>query len=63
MRFCKGICTRYKGQRIDLSWYKAGVKRCDTCQIFIKFDGLNCPCCGAKLSTRAKKSSKNKKRY
>jgi hypothetical protein len=50
---CKGICARHKalkprsGQR-----YIIGQKRCQVCQIFIKWEGLWCPCCGYRLRTR-----------
>ena len=42
---CKGICIRHKGSR----GYAAGNKRCQRCEIFIKWDGLWCPCCGYRL--------------
>jgi hypothetical protein len=29
--------------------YATGQKRCQICEIFIKWDGLSCPCCGYKL--------------
>ena len=29
--------------------YAAGQKRCQICEIFIKWDGLWCPCCGCRL--------------
>ena len=47
---CRGICIRYKaikphnGKR-----YAIGQKRCKSCEIFIKWDGLWCPCCGYRL--------------
>jgi hypothetical protein len=42
---CKGICIRYKSYRR----YAAGSKRCNQCNLFIKWDGLWCPCCGYRL--------------
>jgi predicted amidophosphoribosyltransferase len=30
----------------------SGQKRCQVCELFIKWDGLFCPCCGYKLRTR-----------
>jgi hypothetical protein len=47
---CKGICSRHRaikpksGQR-----YTLGQKRCNNCQIFIKWQGIWCPCCGYRL--------------
>jgi hypothetical protein len=47
---CKGICIRHKasGPPID-NRYSTGQKRCQICEIFIKWDGLWCPCCGYRL--------------
>ena len=42
---CKGICICHKGSR----GYATGNKRCQRCEIFIKWDGLWCPCCGYRL--------------
>lgn len=47
---CKGICHRYKAKKLsNLSWYGSGQGRCQTCGIFIKYDGVFCPCCGYRL--------------
>jgi hypothetical protein len=32
--------------------YASGQKRCQGCQIFIKWDGLWCPCCSYRLRTK-----------
>jgi len=61
---CNGICHRYKitkGNRND-SWYKQGAKRCTTCDIYIKWEGLWCPCCGYMLRTKPK-NNQYKQRY
>ncbi len=42
---CKGICMRHKAS----CRYATGNKRCQICEIFIKWDGLWCPCCGYRL--------------
>jgi hypothetical protein len=50
---CKGICIRHKAQKpTHIGRYAIGQKRCQICEIFIKWDGLWCPCCGYKLRTR-----------
>jgi len=49
---CKGICIRHKATRSHHDGgnrYSTGQKRCQICQIFIKWDGLWCPCCGYRL--------------
>lgn len=49
---CKGICKKY---RVDKSknggHYALGHKRCQLCEIFIKWKGLFCPCCNYRLRT------------
>jgi hypothetical protein len=49
---CKGICTRYIAKKLLMkSRYASGQKRCSSCEIFIHWDGTNCPCCGMLLRT------------
>jgi hypothetical protein len=47
---CKGICIRHKASYR----YANGNRRCQVCEIFIKWDGLSCPCCGYKLRNGAR---------
>ena len=42
---CKGICIHHKA----LGRYTNGHKRCKNCDMFLKWEGLCCPCCGSKL--------------
>jgi predicted amidophosphoribosyltransferase len=50
---CKGICIRHKAQKpVGSGRYATGQKRCQQCNIFIKWDELWCPCCGYRLRTR-----------
>ena len=42
---CKGICIRHKVS----GRYVNGHKRCQHCNLFIKWEELLCPCCGYKL--------------
>ena len=49
---CKGICILHKAYKpvgSTTSRYAIGQKRCQICEIFIKWEGLSCPCCGYKL--------------
>ena len=49
---CKGICDKYMAQKpLMSSRYAAGQKRCSICEIFIKYAGIHCPCCGTMLRT------------
>ena len=53
---CKGICKRY--QAVGLSGglrYATGQKRCSTCEIYIKWAGIHCPCCDFKLRNKPRR--------
>ncbi|MFB1006668.1 MAG: hypothetical protein QMC57_03370, partial [Nitrosopumilus sp.] len=48
-----GICVRYKAQKpVGTGRYASGQRRCQICEIFIKWEGLWCPCCGYRLRTK-----------
>ncbi len=50
---CKGICTRYKAQKpVGTGSYDSVQRRCQIFEIFIKWEGLWCPCCGYRLRTK-----------
>jgi hypothetical protein len=50
---CKGICIRHRAQKpVGEGRYASGQRRCQICEIFIKWDGLWCPCCGYRLRTK-----------
>ena len=49
---CKGICIRDRA----CGRYATGNKRCNRCDLFIKWEGLWCPCCGYKLRTKPRHS-------
>ena len=54
---CKGICLRHRAQKqVDSGKSASGQKRCQVCEIFIKWDMLWCPCCGYKLRTKPRNS-------
>ena len=47
---CRGLCVRYKiTKRLKVGRYADGQKRCNSCGVFMKWDGLYCPCCGHRL--------------
>lgn len=56
---CRGTCIKYKAKRESSfsGHYELGHKRCSSCEIFIKWDGFHCPCCGIILRTRPKSTS------
>jgi hypothetical protein len=51
---CNGVtCILYKAPRTPLvGRYFEGQKRCQICGIFIKWEGIFCPCCRTKLRTK-----------
>ena len=48
---CKGICIRHKAS----GRYANGQKRCQVCELFIKWNGVFCQCCGYRLRIGPKK--------
>ena len=47
---CRGICPRYSTNRKPHeSRYLSGQKRCNSCELFMKWDGIWCPCCNHRL--------------
>jgi hypothetical protein len=49
---CNGLCIRDKASR----GYANGHKRCNHCDLFVKWEGLWCPCCGYRLRTKPRHS-------
>ncbi len=51
---CNGTCVEYKAtsNSAEGGRYEQGQKRCHECEIFIKWEGLWCPCCGHLLRTK-----------
>lgn len=50
---CKGVCDRYKAQKPQSgSRYAQGQKRCQTCSIYITWEGIWCPCCTYRLRSK-----------
>src|SRR6188472_3774684 len=58
---CKNICFQFKATRShapncqyysEKGRYDNGQKRCQICEIFIKWPGSRCPCCHTSLRTR-----------
>jgi len=48
--YSKGTCPRYKAKKVfGMTRYAAGQKYCSSCGIFIKCDGMFCPCCSRQL--------------
>ena len=53
---CVGLCVRYRAVKSPIGGrYEIGQKRCSTCDIFIEWDGIVCPCCGYRLRTKSRR--------
>ena len=50
---CNQICLKYKAKCTPSEGrYRNGQKRCPSCNIYLQYDGLHCPCCRYKLRTK-----------
>jgi len=52
---CKGICSKHSVKKPhikDMGRYESGQKRCSSCEVYMFWDGKNCPCCGYILRTK-----------
>lgn len=59
---CKGICYRFKVSGGHGQKYANGLKRCTQCEIWLRQDGNECPCCHAQLRFTPL-SAKDKRNY
>lgn len=53
---CRNICNRFKnilnlrnGSYYQQNWENC---RCSICNVYLKWDGIFCPCCGYRLRRR-----------
>ena len=60
---CKDQCTKpeYEPKKLVKFLETSPYKKCTTCCIYIKWEGLYCPCCSYRLSKRAKNSVMRKR--
>ena len=60
---CKGICHRYKTNKVNgTGRYCIGQKRCNSCGMFMMWDGVFCPCCGGRLRFKPR-NGKHKQKF
>ncbi|WP_420545308.1 hypothetical protein [Nitrosopumilus sp.] len=56
MTFCSGMCARFKAKKPaarDMSKNEDSQKYCLYCEVFVKAEGLRCPCFNKQLKTRS----------
>jgi len=56
MNTCKGSCalTTYEPKKLVRNAVEHGYKRCRICNLFLKWEGIWCPCCSVRLSSKSK---------
>ena len=61
---CKNICLKpeYEHRKVVRNLAETPYKKCAKCCLFIKYEGIWCPCCGVKLSKRAKNTIARRRR-
>lgn len=61
---CKNKCEEFKAKKplAKIRRYSLGQKYCNTCMIFLEWDGLYCPCCHYRLR-ESPRNSKVKQAY
>jgi len=62
---CDNSCRKYKAKSntYEGGRYEQGQKRCHECEIFIKWEGLWCPCCGHLLRTKPRGIKLKRRKY
>ena len=53
---CRDIHGQY-AEKVALRYgspYDRGLKKCGHCDVYIRYEGIFCPCCGARLRDRPK---------
>ena len=62
---CVGHCEKYraKSNSHEGGRYEQGQKRCHKCELFIKWEGLWCPCCGYLLRTKPRATKPKRRQY
>ena len=63
---CRQICSYYAVKKINpkvKGMYESGHKLCASCEHFLIWEGIHCPCCGILLRTKPRDSKGRKKMY
>jgi len=64
MRVCKNTCINpiYEHKKVVRDITKTDYKKCSKCCVCLKYEGLFCPCCGQRLSNKAKNNKSRQRR-
>ena len=53
---CRGICERHRAEK---NRYADKTKRCTSCNVYLSYDGVKCPCCSTQLRSKRKSKFRN----
>ncbi|MBS1268991.1 MAG: hypothetical protein MAG458_01727 [Nitrosopumilus sp.] len=58
---CREICKQFKTRKLGISKY-FNAKRCTKCCVYMKYEGVFCPCCNIRLRSKPRSSKARQKR-
>ena len=64
-QICKNLCSNgeYEHKKLVRGDLKREYKRCSKCCIFLKYEGVFCPCCGVRLKYSPRNNCARKRYY
>ena len=62
---CKGVCTNseYETKKTVRGKLREEYRRCSVCCVFLKYQGIYCPCCGVRLKVSPRNNCARKRYY
>lgn len=62
---CKGVCTNfeYETKKTVRGKLREDYRRCSICCVFLKYEGIYCPCCGVRLKHSPRNNCSRKRYY
>ena len=62
---CKGVCTNseYETKKTVRGKLREDYRRCSICCVFLKYEGIYCPCCGVRLKVSPRNNCARKRYY
>jgi len=61
---CNQICSKYAVKKLAAKYgglYEAGHKRCTSCEIYLIWNDVHCPCCGCILRAKPRNAKARSK--
>ena len=62
---CKGVCinSQYETKKTVCGKLREEYRRCSVCCVFLKYQGIYCPCCGVRLKHSPRNNYARKRYY